>query len=105
VHHAEIVGVNDEETRIGGVAEALGERFGGGRSGLLSDGGGRRAIARKISWVPHRKIGVKEHYRPKVERQQAGDCGEGLTGCLRYETFHELAIGKKRLKELLDEED
>lgn len=25
VHHAEIIGVNDEETRIGGVAEALGE--------------------------------------------------------------------------------
>jgi hypothetical protein len=40
VHHTEIVGVNDEETRIGGVAEALGERFGGGRSGLLSERGG-----------------------------------------------------------------
>jgi len=39
VHHTEIVGVNDEETRIGGVAEALGERFGGGRQRLLSDGG------------------------------------------------------------------
>jgi hypothetical protein len=40
VHHAEIVGVNDEEARIGRVTQALGERFGGGRSGLLSDGGG-----------------------------------------------------------------
>jgi len=37
VHHAEIVGVNDEEARIGGVAEALGERFRGGRRGLLSE--------------------------------------------------------------------
>ena len=40
VHHTEIVGVNDEETRTGGVAEALGERFCGGRSGLLSESGG-----------------------------------------------------------------
>jgi len=34
VHHAEIVGVDDEEAGIGGVAEALGEGFGG----LLSEG-------------------------------------------------------------------
>jgi hypothetical protein len=39
VHHAEIVGVNDEKAGIGGVAEALGEGFGGGRGGLLSEGG------------------------------------------------------------------
>lgn len=40
VHHAEIVGVNDEEARMGRVAEALGESFGGGRRGLLSERGG-----------------------------------------------------------------
>ena len=37
VHHAEIVGVNDEEARISGVTEALGDGFGGGRRGLLSE--------------------------------------------------------------------
>ena len=37
VHHAEVVGVDDEEARIGGVAEAFGEGFGGGRNRLLGE--------------------------------------------------------------------
>jgi len=39
VHHAEIVGVDDEEAGVGRVAEALGEGFGGRRSGLLGECG------------------------------------------------------------------
>lgn len=32
VHHAEIVGVNDEKAGVGGVAKAFGDGFGGRRS-------------------------------------------------------------------------
>jgi len=42
VHHAEIVGMNDEEAGVGGVAEALGKGFGFGRLGLLREGTGKR---------------------------------------------------------------
>jgi len=38
MHHAQVVGVNDQKTRIGGVTETLGESLGAGRRRLLSDG-------------------------------------------------------------------
>jgi hypothetical protein len=37
MHHAEVVGMDDEQARIDGIAEALSERIGSGGSGLLSE--------------------------------------------------------------------
>jgi hypothetical protein len=45
VHHAQVVSVNYQEARIGGVTKALGESVGAGRRRLLSDG--RQDLAEK----------------------------------------------------------